>query len=38
MLTLVKKPDTEAGVTKVATPGETLKVEETEKEEVIDVF
>ena len=34
-----KKPDTEAGVTKVATPGETLKVEETEKkeEEVIDV-
>ena len=34
-----KKPDTEAGVTKVATPGESLKVEETEKkeEEVIDV-
>jgi hypothetical protein len=32
-----KKPDTEAGVTKVATPGETLKVEEAEKEEVIDV-
>ena len=32
-----KKPDTEAGVTKVATPGETLKVEETEQEEVIDV-
>ena len=33
-----KKPDTEAGVTKVATPGETLKVEEAEKEEeTIDV-
>lgn len=32
-----KKPDTEAGVTKVATPGESLKVEETEKEETIDV-
>jgi len=30
-----KKPDTEAGVTKVATPGQTLKVEE--KEETIDV-
>jgi len=30
-----KKPDTEAGVTKVATPGESLKVEE--KEETIDV-
>ena len=27
-----KKPDTEAGVTKVATPGETLKVEEKEEE------
>lgn len=27
-----KKPDTEAGVTKVATPGESLKVEETEEE------
>lgn len=32
-----KKPDTEAGVTKVATPGQTLKVEEAEKEETIDV-
>ena len=32
-----KKPDTEAGVTKVATPGESLKVEETEKEDSIDV-
>jgi hypothetical protein len=30
-----KKPDTDAGVTKVATPGESLKVEE--KEETIDV-
>ena len=28
-----KKSDTEAGVTKVATPGETLKVEEVAKEE-----
>lgn len=28
-----KKPDTEAGVTKVDHPGQTLKVEETEKEE-----
>ena len=27
-----KKPDTEAGVTKVATPGQTLKVEEKEEE------
>ena len=32
-----KKPDTEAGVTKVDHPGQTLKVEEAEKEEVIDV-
>jgi hypothetical protein len=32
-----KKPDTEAGVTKVDHPGQTLKVEDTEKEEVIDV-
>lgn len=29
-----KKPDTEAGVTKVATPGQTLKVEETEEENI----
>jgi len=32
-----KKPDTEAGVTKVATPGETLKVEEVSKEEEMDL-
>jgi hypothetical protein len=32
-----KKPDTEAGVTKVATPGETLKVEEVKKEEEMDL-
>ena len=32
-----KKPDTEAGVTKVAHPGQTLKVEDAEKEETIDV-
>ena len=32
-----KKPDTEAGVTKVDHPGQTLKVEDAEKEEVIDV-
>jgi hypothetical protein len=32
-----KKPDTEAGVTKVATPGQTLKVEEQEKEEEMDL-
>ena len=33
-----KKPDTEAGVTKVVHPaGEAMKVEETEQEEVIDV-
>jgi hypothetical protein len=32
-----KKPDTEAGVTKVATPGETLKVEEVTKEEEMDL-
>jgi len=32
-----KKPDTEAGVTKIDTPGQTLKVEDTEKDEVIDV-
>jgi len=33
-----KKPDTEAGVTKVDHPGQTLKVEDTKKEEdVIDV-
>ena len=31
------KPDTEAGVTKVVHPGEAMKVEEAEKEEVIDV-
>ena len=31
------KPDTEAGVTKVVHPGEAMKVEETEKEDVIDV-
>jgi hypothetical protein len=31
-----KKPDTQAGVTKISTPGETLKVEETE-EDSIDV-
>ena len=30
---VAKKPDTEAGVTKVDTPGQTLKVEETKKEE-----
>ena len=32
-----KKSDTEAGVTKVATPGETLKVEEVKKEEEMDL-
>ena len=32
-----KKPDTEAGVTKVDHPGQTLKVEDAEKEETIDV-
>jgi hypothetical protein len=32
-----KKPDTEAGVTKAATPGQTLKVEEQEKEEEMDL-
>jgi hypothetical protein len=32
-----KKSDTEAGVTKVATPGETLKVEEVAKEEEMDL-
>jgi hypothetical protein len=32
-----KKPDTEAGVTKAATPGQTLKVEEQEKEEKMDL-
>ena len=32
-----KKPDTEAGVTKVATPGETLKVEEKEMDLSDDV-
>ena len=32
-----KKPDTEAGVTKVDHPGQTLKVEDAEKEDVIDV-
>jgi len=32
-----KKSDTEAGVTKVVTPGETLKVEEVKKEEEMDL-
>jgi len=32
-----KKPDTEAGVTKVVHPGEAMKVEEKEQEDVIDV-
>jgi len=32
-----KNPDTEAGVTKAATPGQTLKVEEQEKEEKMDL-
>lgn len=32
-----KKSDTEAGVTKVSTPGETLKVEEVKKEEEMDL-